>query len=31
VPEFKKLIIGDLHSVPICCADRLIPEASTVV
>ena len=31
VPEFKKLIIGDLHSVPISCADRLIPEASIVV
>lgn len=31
VPEFKKLIIGDLHSVPISCADRLISEASIVV
>ena len=31
VPEFKKLIIGDLHSVPICCADRLISELGIVV
>jgi len=31
VPEFEKLIIGDLHSVPICCADRFIPKGCNTV